>query len=114
VSRAIGDRAEARVAEYLQRKGYRVVARNWCCRGGELDLVCDDAGTIVFVEVRARRDDRHGAPIETVRDLKRRRLILAAQKYLVAQALHDRPCRFDVVTLTGDAVVEHYEDAFTT
>jgi putative endonuclease len=112
VSRAIGDEAEARAAQYLQKKGYRIVARNWCCRGGELDLVCDDKGTLVFVEVRARKDDRHGAAVETVRDLKRRRLIHAAQQYLVKHALDDRPCRFDVVAVTGEAV-EHYEDAFT-
>jgi putative endonuclease len=111
VSRAIGDQAEARAAEHLQKKGYRVVARNWCCRGGELDLVCDDRGTLVFVEVRARKDDRYGAPLETVRDGKRRRLVLAAEKYLYESGLSDRPCRFDVVAIAGD-VLEHYEDAF--
>jgi putative endonuclease len=112
VSRAIGDQAEARVAAHLQAKGYRIVARNWCCRGGELDLVCDDNGTLVFVEVRMRKDDRHGDAVETVHDVKRRRLVFAAQQYLVKHALDDRPCRFDVVALTGEAVT-HYEDAFS-
>ena len=110
MSRAIGDVAEARAAVFLQNKGYRVVARNWCCKGGELDLVCDDKGTLVFVEVRARKDDRHGAAVETVRDLKRRRLIHAAEQYLVKHG-DDKPCRFDVIALTGEDV-EHYEDAF--
>jgi putative endonuclease len=117
VSRALGAEAEARAAQFLQRKGYRVVDRNWTCRGGEIDLVCDDGGTLVFVEVRARKDDRYGAPVETVRDLKRRRLIRAAQVYLTKKGLFTRACRFDVLSIVGSgagAVVEHFEDAFAT
>jgi putative endonuclease len=113
MSRALGAAAEARAAQFLQRKGYQIVDRNWCCRGGEIDLVCDDRGTLVFVEVRARADARYGAPVETVRDLKRRRLVHAAQQYLLARRHGDVACRFDVVAIVGD-VVEHYEDAFTT
>ena len=70
MSRALGADAEARAAEFLQRKGYRVVDRNWTCRGGELDLVCLDGDTLVFVEVRARANARHGSPLETVVGLK--------------------------------------------
>jgi putative endonuclease len=113
MSRALGAEAEARAAQLLQRKGYRVVDRNWTCRGGEIDLVCDDGGTLVFVEVRARKDDAHGTPLETVRDLKRRRLILAAEQYLAKKELWERACRFDVVAICG-ATVEHVEDAFAT
>ena len=113
MSRALGAVAEARAAEFLQRKGYRVVDRNWTCRGGEIDLVCDDGGTLVFVEVRARADARHGTPLETIVDLKRRRLIRAAEIYLHVKGRADCACRFDVVAVTGD-VVEHVEDAFAT
>jgi putative endonuclease len=113
VSRALGAEAEARAAEFLQRKGHRIVARNWCCRGGEIDLVCDDKGTLVFVEVRARASARHGAPVETVGDIKRRRLVRAAAQYLAARGDANVACRFDVVAITGD-VIEHFEDAFST
>ena len=113
MSRALGAAAETRAAEFLQRKGYRVVDRNWTCRGGEIDLVCDDGETLVFVEVRARKDDRHGTPLETVRDEKRRRLIRAAEHYLTKKKLWERACRFDVVGIAGD-VVDHVEDAFST
>ncbi|MGZ3425510.1 MAG: YraN family protein [Polyangia bacterium] len=113
MSRARGALAEARAAELLQRKGYRVVDRNWTCRGGELDLVCLDGSTLVFVEVRARADARHGTPLETVVDLKRRRLIRAAEIYLHVKKRQDCACRFDVVAVTGDHV-EHLEDAFGT
>jgi putative endonuclease len=113
MSRALGALAEARAAEFLQRKGYRVVDRNWTCKGGELDLVCDHAGTLVFVEVRARADARHGTPLETVVDLKRRRLIRAAEVYLHMKRLWERACRFDVVAIAGETI-EHVEDAFST
>ena len=113
MSRALGALAEARAAELLQRKGYRVVDRNWTCRGGELDLVCFDGSTLVFVEVRARADARHGTALESVVDLKRRRLIRAAGIYLHVKKRQDCACRFDVVAVTGDTV-EHVEDAFAT
>lgn len=111
MSRALGAEAEARAAQFLQRKGFRVLHRNWTCRGGELDLVCQDGDTLVFVEVRARKDERHGSPLETVHDLKRRRLVRAAQIYLTRYKQWERPCRFDVVAIVGDAV-EHVADAF--
>jgi putative endonuclease len=113
VSRALGAQAESRAAQFLQRKGFRVVDRNWTCRGGEIDLVCDEGPTLVFVEVRARADARHGTPLETVQDEKRRRLIRAAEVYLTKKGAWDRPCRFDVVALSGEHI-EHVEDAFTT
>jgi putative endonuclease len=117
VSRALGALAEARAAEFLQRKDYRVVDRNWTCRGGEIDLVCEDGDTLVFVEVRARADASHGTPLETVLDYKRRRIIRAAKLYLTANSLWERACRFDVVAITGagaGAIIEHVEDAFAT
>jgi len=111
VSRALGAQAEARAAEFLQRKSYRIVDRNWTCKGGELDLVCLDGDTLVFVEVRARASSSHGTPLETVVDLKRRRLVRAAAIYLHVKKREDAACRFDVVAITGDDL-EHVEDAF--
>ena len=113
MSRALGAIAERRAAEFLQHKGYKVVDRNWTCRGGEIDLVCSDGDTLVFVEVRARSSTSHGTPLETVVDLKRRRLIRAAEIYLHLRKCADRACRFDVVAITGDDI-EHVEDAFAT
>jgi putative endonuclease len=111
MSRALGFAAESRAAEYLQRKGYRVVDRNWTCRGGEIDLVCEARDTLVFVEVRARARDAHGTPLETVVDLKRRRLIRAAEIYLHTKKQWERACRFDVVAIGSDGI-EHVENAF--
>ncbi len=111
MSRARGAEFERRAAAYLERRGLRVVDKNFACRGGELDLVCDDGGTLVFVEVRARADDRFGAPEETVRPLKRRRLVRAARHYLMVRRAWDRPCRFDVVAIEGTEI-RHYPNAF--
>jgi putative endonuclease len=112
MSRQLGAVAEQRAAEYLQRKAYRIVDRNWTCRGGEIDLVClDGDDTLVFVEVRARASSSHGTPLETVVDLKRRRLIRAAAIYLHVKKREDSACRFDVVAISG-GVIEHVEDAF--
>ena len=116
MSRALGALAEARAAEFLERKAYRIVDRNWTCRGGEIDLVClGGDGTLVFVEVRARADARHGTPLETVVDLKRRRLIRAAAIYLHMKGRSDCACRFDVIAIVGAGpgeIIEHVEDAF--
>ena len=116
MSRALGAEAEARAAEFLQRKGHQIVDRNWTCRGGEIDLVClAPDGTLVFVEVRARASTSHGTPLETVVDGKRRRLVRAAEIYLHVKGLHDHACRFDVVALAGSGageLIEHGEDAF--
>jgi len=112
VSRALGALAEARAADLLQRQGYRVADRHWPCKGGEIELVfVAPDGTLVFVEVRARANARHGSALETILDGKRRRLVRAAAIYLHVKGKHDAACRFDVVAITGDAV-EHVEDAF--
>lgn len=113
MSREAGAAFERLAADYLvQEKGFRVLCTNYTCKGGEIDLVCDDQGTLVFVEVRARKDDHHGAPEETVGGIKRARLLRAARHYLMAELGGDEPaCRFDVVAVEGNRIT-HFPDAF--
>jgi putative endonuclease len=112
-TRAVGDRYERLAARFLENKGYRLLAANVVCRGGELDLVCDDAGTKVFVEVRARASSRFGGPEETVRAVKQRRVIHAARQWLARNGGEEQACRFDVIAITvEDGAIEHYVDAF--
>ena len=92
-----GARAEELCAELLRGAGLRVVARNWRCRHGEIDLVAEDGGTLVFAEVRYRRAGRFGGAAESVTAAKRSRLIAAARLYL--QRRPDANCRFDVLLL---------------
>src|SRR6476659_4077881 len=104
MSRAAGQRAERLAADHLRSLGLRLVETNYTCKGGEIDLVCEDGDTLVFVEVRARSSASFGAPEETVRAVKQRRLIHAARHYLTTRRCEDRACRFDVVAVEGDAI----------
>lgn len=95
-----GEQVEQQVASWLAEQGLALVASNQHAKGGEIDLVMQDGGTLVFVEVRHRRDTRYGHPLETVTAAKQRRIIKAARFYLQTQRL-SCPCRFDVVGVTG-------------
>lgn len=107
-----GARAEALAADFLAARGLSVLTRNYRVRGGEIDLVCADHGTVVFVEVRLRRRGDFGGAAASVTAAKRRRLILAARHYLARRP--ETPCRFDCVLLSGldAAAVDWVRDAF--
>jgi putative endonuclease len=116
-TKGVGDAAEARALDYLLRQGLHLVQRNYRvargprARGGEVDLVLRERdGTLVFVEVRARRDGVHGSAAETVTIAKQRRIVYAAQHYLLACQVPP-PCRFDVVAIEG-AEVQWLKAAF--
>lgn len=105
-----GDAAEARALRWLSAHGLTPVARNYrvargrFAHGGEVDLIMRERdGTLVFVEVRARADARHGGAAASVGAAKRQRIVFAAQHYLLRLA-SPPPCRFDVLALEGDEV----------
>lgn len=101
--RTIGAAAEHAACALLESNGLRTLARNVNYRFGELDLVMRDDDTVVFVEVRYRRDDRFGGGVGSVDFKKRRRIVLAARAWLAGQrGLAEAPCRFDVVTVQGE------------
>lgn len=101
--RARGNAAEDAARTELKRAGLRDVAANANYRGGELDLVMDDAGTLVFVEVRYRRSRAFGGGAASVDIHKRRKLVLAAQLFLAGHRQYAQaPCRFDVIEADGD------------
>lgn len=106
-TRARGAAAEDRALAHLQAAGLRLLARNVATPGrggGELDLVMRAAdGTVVFVEVRARRSDSHGGAGASIGALKRHRIVLAAQHYL-SRLPTVPPCRFDVVLVGPDGL----------
>lgn len=97
-----GRRAEELAAAFLERAGLRVVARNWRRPEGELDLVADDAGTCVFVEVRSRTGTVLGHPLESITVEKRRRVVRSARLYLSETTAPAAGYRFDVVAITFD------------
>jgi len=118
--RRAGAAVERAAGAHLQAAGLRPLAENVAFRGGELDLVMLDArgapGVLVFVEVRHRRTAAFGGGAVSVDARKRRRIVLAAQQFLLRhRQLQDMPCRFDVVEASGDAdapVLRWIEDAF--
>jgi putative endonuclease len=114
-SKVIGQRAENLAAAFLENRGFAIVARNFRCRGGEIDLVCRDGKSLVFVEVRLRRNANYGGAGASITANKQRRIILAAQHYLAAHAHADCPCRFDCVLLDGskEESIEWVRDAFS-
>lgn len=109
-TKAVGDDAESLALAWLQTRGLALVQRNYRvargprARGGEIDLILRERdGTLVFVEVRARRSTAQGGAAATVGAAKQRALIFAAQHYLMRfDALP--PCRFDVVAIDGDRI----------
>ncbi len=112
---AVGARGEALAAQQLEDAGYRVLARQYRAAGGEIDLVAQGAGELVFVEVKTRATVSLGRPEERVDHDKRTRLIRAARHFVQHRTAVDQACRFDVlaVDLSGPIPrVEHWQDAF--
>ena len=93
-----GAAAEALAARFLAARGLTIVARNYRCRSGEIDLIARERDTLVFVEVRLRSSDAFGGARASITAAKRRRLERAAGHYL-AQIGGEPPCRFDAILL---------------
>jgi putative endonuclease len=107
-----GARAEDICAALMRGAGLRILARNWRCRVGEIDLVAADGDTLVFAEVRLRRGAAFGGAAESVTAAKRARLVAAARHYLAGRP--QVACRFDVLLLDAlsPARVQWIRDAF--
>jgi putative endonuclease len=110
---AKGQAAEQLAADYLLRQGLTLIERNFRVRGGEIDLVCRDGKTTVFVEVRLRSRSDFGGAAASITAAKQARLILAARHWLLRHG--ETPCRFDCILLDGleSKNVEWLRDAFS-
>ncbi len=98
----LGASGERLAAAALERDGYALLARNWRCAYGEIDLVAEESAELVFVEVKARRGVRMGSPEEAVTPAKQRKLLASAQTYLAERGEEQRAYRFDVVAIELD------------
>lgn len=117
-SKQDGDWGEALVAEYLEARGCRIVEREWRCRFGEIDLIAEQDGILLFVEVKLRTNLQYGAPREYVTVKKQEKLRAAALLYLSGREL-DVPARFDVAEVytdvrhsAGKTRIAYIENAF--
>jgi len=116
-SRSVGGEAEQIALDYLLTRNLRLVARNFCCRVGEIDLIMEDSTCLVFVEVRYRRPNRFASAALSVTPRKQRKLIKAASFFLCRNThFADRVVRFDVVALDGptktESTLQWLQDAF--
>jgi putative endonuclease len=92
-----GSAGEQIAAEYLLRSGYRLLARNYRAKSGEIDIIAHKSGIIAFVEVKTRRNTNFGSPAEAVTYSKQRRIIHTALCFLKATASSDANFRFDII-----------------
>lgn len=97
---AVGRRGEEAARAFLKRQRVRILAENFACAAGEIDLIARDGDTLVFVEVKARTSAAFGPPHLAVHIRKQRQIVRAAEWYLAEQRLAEVACRFDVLALT--------------
>ena len=117
--RLLGRFGEAAAAEYLRKKGYRLLGLNYRTRLGEIDVIASKSGFVVFAEVKLRKDDAFAQAREFVTPAKQRRLIAAAESWIQTNACTLQP-RFDVLevyaprgTDTEKPLIRHWENAFS-
>ncbi len=112
----LGGRGEEAARRHLESLGYRILATRHRTRLGEIDLIAEDNGVIVFVEVKTRRSGECGAPEESVTAAKQRRIVRLATAFLASRGLLERDSRFDVVAVEEGAGsvlrIRHLPDAF--
>ena len=108
-----GKAAENLACDYLQARGLQLLHRNYRSKGGEIDLILQDTDSLVFVEVRYRRQPGFGSAAESVDWRKQSKLIKCARHFLQAHTVR-QPCRFDVISVNGSADnIEWIRNAFT-
>ncbi len=112
----LGKLGEEQAVVRLKKEGYRVLARNYRNTFGEIDIIAQDGKTLCFVEVRTRTKEWHGHPFESISAIKQKKIIRAAQAYLVQEGTEDTEARFDVVAVVpqeaGGFTVELIKNAF--
>ena len=111
-----GQKSEALAVEVLKSEGYAIITTNWHCALGELDIVAQKDGVLVFVEVRSRHSHTTETALSSIDNKKRKKLYGAALTYLAEHDLGDAAWRIDVIAIamprSGRPLIEHVEDAF--
>ena len=111
----VGIEGESLACARLESLGYHIIERRYRSRFGEIDIVADDAGTVVFVEVKTKTNDNFGDPVEEVTAQKQRQIASMGQEYATYRCPPNMPCRFDVVAVDLSVVppkITVYQDAF--
>lgn len=110
----LGKKGEDAAVQYLQKRGYRIVERNWMYEKYEIDIIAEGDGFIIFVEVKTRSSNQWGNPEDAISMGKMKRMVDAADYYLNSKDI-ETPARFDVMAIVWNGQtfeIEHFDDAF--
>ena len=114
---ALGRRGESLALAYLEKKGYKKITCNYKSTHGEIDLIMEDQGTLVFIEVKSRRNFSYGEPKQAVTPIKQKHIRYTARSFLYTHHITNRSLRFDVVEVLlqerDAARFHHIRNAFT-
>lgn len=110
-NRKAGIEGENLAVEYLKKQKYKILERNFSSKVGEIDIIAEQNGVLVFVEVKSRENTLFGQPVEAITPAKVRSIVRTAQFFLVSKGKQNSNCRFDVIEiLRGE--INHIVDAF--
>ncbi|MZG30409.1 MAG: YraN family protein [Nitrospinae bacterium] len=111
-----GQEGESAALDFLKKKSYRILEKNFRSKLGEIDIIADHKGVIVFIEVKARSNHEYGHPFIALTPTKQKKIIQTAQSFLSQKRIVDKPVRFDVIAMTMDPSntwkIELLENAF--
>ena len=114
--KSLGRWGEKQAEKFLRKNGLKILSRNFTCKTGEIDIIMtDNNGTIVFIEVKTRADEKFAEAESAITQVKKNRMAKAARYFLNTNNIEDRPCRFDVVIVlpgVNKPQIRHYENAF--
>jgi len=111
---ALGKQGEEIAAQYLIKKGFAIIERNWRFRHKEVDIIARDGNDLVFIEVKTRSSDYFGSPEEAV-DIRKQHFLCAAAEAYVSDYSPDVNLRFDIISIilkSNFRSIDHIEDAF--
>lgn len=111
ISKKKGQYGEVVAAEYLIKKGYEILIKNYRFKQSEIDIISKSKNTIVFIEVKFRSNNKFGNPEDFVSDNQKKSIIKAAEQYLLNQNWEGQ-IRFDIIAIDGSYELTHFEDAF--
>lgn len=113
-TKRIGDMGEDMAVQFLKKKGYKILDRNYRCRFGEIDIIAKYKNYYIFVEVKTRHDTSYGRPIESINSLKINRILKTLNFYLCQNKIHDSNIRIDAIEVflnnSNDAKINHIEN----
>ncbi|MDD2619940.1 MAG: YraN family protein [Syntrophomonadaceae bacterium] len=115
MKKELGKWGEESAAKYLMQQGYKILGRNYYTRYGELDIICEKDGNLVFVEVKTRRSSKYGYPEEAITNRKKEHIRKAALLYMDAAKRSYREISFDVISIlleAGEEKINHIKQAF--